>query len=65
MIAIIRDQSRQPRKRVGKTLVCLQNQLQVMYCDKGKLANTRLHVWNLNYLTTTLLMELAGGFRDL
>lgn len=65
MIAIIRDQRRQPRKRVGKTLVCLQNQLQVMCSDKGKLATTLLHVWNLNYLTTTPVMELADGFRDL
>jgi hypothetical protein len=65
MIAVIRDQRRQPRKSFGKTLVCLQNQLQVMHYDKGKLETTRLHVWNLNYLTTTLVMELAGGFRDL
>jgi hypothetical protein len=65
MIAIIRDQRRLPRKCVGKTLVCLQNQLQVRYCDKDKLATTRLHVWNLNYLTMTLVMDLADGFRDL
>jgi hypothetical protein len=45
--------------------MCLQNQLQVMYCDKGKFATTRLHVWNLNYLTTSLVMEFADGFRDL
>lgn len=67
MIAVIGDQRCQLRKCVGKTLVCLQNQLQVMYvcCDKDKPATTRLHVWNLNYLTTTLVMELAVGFRDL
>lgn len=67
MIAIIRDQRCQLPKCVGKTLVCLQNQLQVMYvyCDKDKPATIRLHVWNLNYLTTTLVMEIVDGFRDL